>query len=293
MVLCGHRCCGTRRRSVGRRRSRPTVDRRGSAFGRSRTGRRRTSSRSTRSRTPSRATALGVPVAKGVVAVDPKLIPLGTKLHVPGYGPGLAADIGRRDQGQDHRRLVPQRWPRRASGAGARSRSRSTASDDDLRRRPPDLGTQFERDAPRGILALSLCRRSWASLGIRKRRSPPRARASRPSSDEGARARRPRGSPGPNRRDRGRPAGPGRTSSSTTPGSALFRRRSRSSRSRSRRSRCSVRASGSERRCSARRARRARCGTETSVSSAYGDPTLGARTSTGSRAGSPPRGSDA
>lgn len=40
------------------------------------------------------STALGVPVGKGVVAVDPKLIPLGTKLHVPGYGPGLAADIG-------------------------------------------------------------------------------------------------------------------------------------------------------------------------------------------------------
>ncbi len=39
-------------------------------------------------------TAIGVPVGKGVVAVDPKLIPLGTKLHVPGYGPGLAADIG-------------------------------------------------------------------------------------------------------------------------------------------------------------------------------------------------------
>lgn len=39
-------------------------------------------------------TALGIPVAKGVVAVDPKLIPLGTKLHVPGYGPGLAADVG-------------------------------------------------------------------------------------------------------------------------------------------------------------------------------------------------------
>jgi len=40
------------------------------------------------------STALGVPVSKGVVAVDPKLIPLGTKLHVPGYGPGLAADVG-------------------------------------------------------------------------------------------------------------------------------------------------------------------------------------------------------
>ena len=40
------------------------------------------------------STALGVPTRKGVVAVDPKLIPLGTKLHVPGYGPGLAADVG-------------------------------------------------------------------------------------------------------------------------------------------------------------------------------------------------------
>lgn len=39
-------------------------------------------------------TASGVPVRKGVVAVDPKLIPLGTRLHVPGYGPGLAADVG-------------------------------------------------------------------------------------------------------------------------------------------------------------------------------------------------------
>jgi 3D (Asp-Asp-Asp) domain-containing protein len=39
-------------------------------------------------------TALGVRVQRGVVAVDPRLIPLGTKLHVPGYGPGLAADVG-------------------------------------------------------------------------------------------------------------------------------------------------------------------------------------------------------
>jgi 3D (Asp-Asp-Asp) domain-containing protein len=39
-------------------------------------------------------TALGIPVRKGVVAVDPRLIPLGTRLHVPGYGPGLAADVG-------------------------------------------------------------------------------------------------------------------------------------------------------------------------------------------------------
>lgn len=40
------------------------------------------------------STALGIPVRKGVVAVDPRLIPLGTKLHIPGYGPGIAADVG-------------------------------------------------------------------------------------------------------------------------------------------------------------------------------------------------------
>jgi 3D (Asp-Asp-Asp) domain-containing protein len=39
-------------------------------------------------------TALGIPVRRGVVAVDPRLIPLGTKLHVPGYGPSIAADVG-------------------------------------------------------------------------------------------------------------------------------------------------------------------------------------------------------
>jgi 3D (Asp-Asp-Asp) domain-containing protein len=39
-------------------------------------------------------TALGIPVRRGVVAVDPVLIPLGTKLHVPGYGRSIAADVG-------------------------------------------------------------------------------------------------------------------------------------------------------------------------------------------------------
>jgi 3D (Asp-Asp-Asp) domain-containing protein len=40
------------------------------------------------------STALGIPVRRGVVAVDPRLIPLGTKLHVPGYGKAVAADVG-------------------------------------------------------------------------------------------------------------------------------------------------------------------------------------------------------
>lgn len=30
----------------------------------------------------------------GIIAVDPKLIPLGAKLHIPGYGYGIAADVG-------------------------------------------------------------------------------------------------------------------------------------------------------------------------------------------------------
>jgi 3D (Asp-Asp-Asp) domain-containing protein len=39
-------------------------------------------------------TATGVPVAWGVVAVDPALIPLGTRMTIPGYGTGVAADTG-------------------------------------------------------------------------------------------------------------------------------------------------------------------------------------------------------
>jgi peptidoglycan DL-endopeptidase CwlO len=39
-------------------------------------------------------TATGIPVAWGVVAVDPAVIPLGTRMYVPGYGEGVAADTG-------------------------------------------------------------------------------------------------------------------------------------------------------------------------------------------------------
>jgi 3D (Asp-Asp-Asp) domain-containing protein len=34
------------------------------------------------------------------VAVDPRVIPLGTKLHVPGYGRGIAADVGQAIKGR-------------------------------------------------------------------------------------------------------------------------------------------------------------------------------------------------
>ncbi len=38
--------------------------------------------------------ATGVPVEKGIVAVDPAVIPYFTRVYVPGYGVGLAADTG-------------------------------------------------------------------------------------------------------------------------------------------------------------------------------------------------------
>ena len=44
-------------------------------------------------------TASGLPVGPGVVAVDPSVIPLGTRMHVPGYGDAVAADTGSAVQG--------------------------------------------------------------------------------------------------------------------------------------------------------------------------------------------------
>ncbi len=39
-------------------------------------------------------TSTGVPVGYGIVAVDPGVIALGTKMTIPGYGQGVAADTG-------------------------------------------------------------------------------------------------------------------------------------------------------------------------------------------------------
>jgi 3D (Asp-Asp-Asp) domain-containing protein len=44
-------------------------------------------------------TATGAPVGYGVVAVDPGVIPLGTRMTIPGYGEGVAADTGGAIQG--------------------------------------------------------------------------------------------------------------------------------------------------------------------------------------------------
>lgn len=40
------------------------------------------------------STATGIPVGWGVVAVDPSVIPLGSHFTIPGYGKGVAADVG-------------------------------------------------------------------------------------------------------------------------------------------------------------------------------------------------------
>jgi 3D (Asp-Asp-Asp) domain-containing protein/peptidoglycan hydrolase CwlO-like protein len=39
-------------------------------------------------------TAIGLRARKGIIAVDPRVIPLGTRIYVPGYGEALAADTG-------------------------------------------------------------------------------------------------------------------------------------------------------------------------------------------------------
>lgn len=39
-------------------------------------------------------TATGIPATYGVAAVDPYIIPLGTRLYIPGYGEAIAADTG-------------------------------------------------------------------------------------------------------------------------------------------------------------------------------------------------------
>jgi len=44
-------------------------------------------------------TATGLPVGPGIVAVDPSVIPLGTRMSIPGYGEGVAADTGSAVQG--------------------------------------------------------------------------------------------------------------------------------------------------------------------------------------------------
>ena len=45
-------------------------------------------------------TATGTWPSRGTIAVDPRVIPLGTELQIEGYGPAVAADTGGAIQGQ-------------------------------------------------------------------------------------------------------------------------------------------------------------------------------------------------
>lgn len=45
-------------------------------------------------------TATGTRAGPGSIAVDPRVIPLGSKLHVEGYGHGTAVDTGRLIKGR-------------------------------------------------------------------------------------------------------------------------------------------------------------------------------------------------
>jgi 3D (Asp-Asp-Asp) domain-containing protein/septal ring factor EnvC (AmiA/AmiB activator) len=59
-------------------------------------------------------TATGAPVGYGVVAVDPSVIPLGTRMTIPGYGEGVAADTGGAIQGA----VIDLWFPTPAAAAG-------------------------------------------------------------------------------------------------------------------------------------------------------------------------------
>jgi 3D (Asp-Asp-Asp) domain-containing protein len=61
-------------------------------------------------------TAIGLPVGKGIVAVDPKVIPLRTRLFVPGYGRAIAADVGTAIKGRIIDVWVPSAADARAWG---------------------------------------------------------------------------------------------------------------------------------------------------------------------------------
>jgi uncharacterized protein YabE (DUF348 family) len=43
---------------------------------------------------PHGLTAMGIAARRGIVAVDPDIIPMGSRVYIPGYGLALAADVG-------------------------------------------------------------------------------------------------------------------------------------------------------------------------------------------------------
>lgn len=61
-------------------------------------------------------TASGTPLVRGTCAVDPKVIPLGTKLHVEGYGYCTALDTGGAIKGNKIDVLIPNKAEMRKWG---------------------------------------------------------------------------------------------------------------------------------------------------------------------------------
>lgn len=61
-------------------------------------------------------TATGLPTSWGIVAVDPNVIPLGTKMTIPGYGDAIAADTGSAVRGATIDVWVPDNAAAKAFG---------------------------------------------------------------------------------------------------------------------------------------------------------------------------------
>ena len=55
-------------------------------------------------------TATGHKLGFGIIAVDPKVIKLGSKIVVPGYGVGYARDVGGAIKGRRIDVCLPSRW---------------------------------------------------------------------------------------------------------------------------------------------------------------------------------------
>ena len=150
-------------------------------------------------------TASGLPVGVGVIAVDPTVIPLGTRVFVPGYGPAVAADVGIAIKGNiidlwmpthgagarlgaAHRHDHHLRLSREPSGAPARRGRRGRVLPP--RRRRPQPGRALQPRLTKALTApsLSLARTVRARRRRRDRRRPlrpqPLARRSHPASNE-------------------------------------------------------------------------------------------------------------
>ena len=157
-----------------------------------------------------------------MIAVDPTVIPLGTRVFVPGYGPAVAADVGSAVKGN----IIDLWMPSTAQARG--------------------LGTAYRHDhhlrldrATRILLELRGLRRRARHARARRRRPPAASCATRLDATDAALAgRSPLGADGG---DRDRPAHAERSLFAHNAHAArASRRRTRSSRSPGRRSRGSV-----------------------------------------------------